>query len=127
MVAGRAITKMHGPVQFILGVLLTTAIASLIALFVKGDGTQIWDVVKLCLQGIGGIVIARLAVVWAVDTFKSQKRWERDASTFANILAALREMKRANDILWDDAIHAKDYSEKYLEEAKGRWREARNK
>jgi hypothetical protein len=28
-----------------------------------------------------------------------------------NVLAALREMKRANDILWDDAIHTKNYTE----------------
>ena len=59
---------MPAAVPFILGVLLATAIASVIALFVRGDGTQLWDIVKLCLQGIGGIVIARLAVVWQKES-----------------------------------------------------------
>ncbi|MGY8633824.1 hypothetical protein RAD15_15210 [Bradyrhizobium sp. 14AA] len=113
--------------SFVLGVLLTTAAASVLALFYAADTKQIWDVLKLAVQGIGALIIARLAVVWAVETFKSQKSWERDATTFSNLLAALREMHRANDILWDDVVHAKDYTEKYLEEVKGRWSTAKKK
>ena len=127
MVAGRAINQMPPSAPFILGVLLTTAVASIVALFFAGDRTQVWDILKLAMQGIGALIFARLAVVWAIETFKSQKRWERDATTFSNILAALREMKRANDILWDDAIHAKNYTDQYLEEAKDRWRVSKTK
>jgi hypothetical protein len=114
-------------VPFILGVLVTTAGASVIALFAARDGTQTWDILKLALQGIGALIFARYGVVWAFETFKSQKRWERNATTFSNVLAALREMKRANDILWEEAIGAKDYSEEYLADAKDRWRVAKKK
>jgi len=114
-------------VPFILGILVTTAVASVIALFVARDATQTWDILKLALQGIGALIFARYGVVWAFETFKSQKRWERDAATFSNVLAALREMVRANDILWEDAIHAKDYTEAYLTDTKDRWCVAKKK
>ncbi len=90
---------MGGSVQFLLGVLLTVAAASVVAIFYRGDNSQLWDILKLAIQGFGAIAIARLTVVWAVDNFKSQKRWERDASTYAATVAALREMKRVVDIL----------------------------
>jgi hypothetical protein len=73
------------------------------------------------------LVFARYGVVWALETFKSQKRWERDAATFAGILAALREMDRANEILYDGEIGAKLYSDEYLDEASSRWASARKK
>jgi len=111
---------MPGSVQFILGTLLTVAVASIVALFYAGDKSQLWDVLKLALQGIGALVIARLTVVWAVENFKSQKRWERDASTYSSILAALREMARVNAILWAEASGAKQYTKEYLDEAKVR-------
>ena len=120
-------SQMPASAPFLLGVLLTTAVASIVALFFAGDRTQVWDILKLAMQGIGALIFARLAVVWAIETFKSQKRWERDATTFSNVLAALREMNRANDILWDDAIHAKDYTERYLQEAGERWRISKKK
>ncbi|MDA9503928.1 hypothetical protein XI09_03795 [Bradyrhizobium sp. CCBAU 11386] len=126
MVAGRTM-NVPSSVPFILGVLLTTAVASVIALFVSRDAAQTWDILKLALQGIGALIFARYGVVWAFETFKSQKRWERDAATFSNVLAALREMERANEILWDDAIHAKDYTDEYVNDAKERWRVAKKK
>jgi hypothetical protein len=42
-------------VPFILGILVTTAGASVIALFAARDGTQTWDILKLALQGIGAL------------------------------------------------------------------------
>jgi hypothetical protein len=113
--------------SFVLGVLLTTAAASVVALFYAGDRTQVWEVLKLAIQGLGALVIARLAVVWAVETFKSQKRWERDAATFAALLAALREMKRTNDIMWYDAIGAVKYTDQHLKDVKERWSTAKRK
>jgi hypothetical protein len=106
--------------QVVLAILVTIAVCSVFALFHYGDTTQLWDVLKLALQGIGAIAIARLTVVWAVDNFKSQKRWERDASTYAATVAALREMKRVIDILWGHEVDAKPYTEKYIAEAKER-------
>lgn len=113
--------------SFVFGVLLATAAYSVMALFFAADKTQIWDVLKLSMQGIGALIVARLAVVWAVETFKSQKTWERDATTFSNLLAALREMDRANDILWDDVIQAKNFNEQYIGETKARFATAKRK
>jgi hypothetical protein len=118
---------MSSSVAFILGVLLTTAFASVIALFFAGDRSQIWDILKLAIQGIGALIIARLTVRWAIDTFKSQKRWERDAATFANLLSALREMKRVADVQWQNAIHAKNYSANYMQRLDERWLAAKAK
>ena len=117
----------QGLPSFVLGVLLATAAASVLALFYAGDAAQSWDVLKLAIQGVGALIIARLAVVWAVETFKSQKSWERDATTFSNLLSALREMNRANDILWDDVIQAKNYTDQYLAEVRARWSTAKKK
>jgi len=118
---------MRGSVPFVLGVLLTTAAAAIIGLFVTSDATQTWDVLKLSIQGIGALIFARFGVVWAIDTFKSQKRWERDAATLSSVLASLREMNRANSILWDSETQTQNYTEEYLKEAGVRWRTARQK
>jgi hypothetical protein len=90
--------------------LLTVAAAPVIALFYRADTSQLWDILKLAMQGIGALVFARMTVVWAIDKFKSQKRWERDASTYAGTVAALREMKRVNDILWTELITGGRYN-----------------
>ncbi|WP_316159322.1 hypothetical protein [Bradyrhizobium sp. SZCCHNRI3042] len=116
---------MRESVPFILGVLLTTAAASIIGLFLTPDASQTWDILKLSVQGIGALVFARLGVVWAVEKFKSEKRWERDANTFSEALAALREMNRANDILWDDETGARSRSEQSLKDVGERWRVAK--
>lgn len=118
---------MRNSAPFTLGVLLTTAAASITALFFARDTTQTWDVLKLSVQGIGALIFARYGVVWALETFKSQKRWERDAATYSNVLAALREMNRANDLLWNEAIGARNYTDEYLEEVRVRWRTAKKR
>ncbi|MDX3967389.1 MAG: hypothetical protein QHD01_12405 [Bradyrhizobium sp.] len=118
---------MHNAAPFTLGTLLATAVASIIALFFARDATQTWDVLKLSVQGVGALIFARYGVVWALETFKSQKRWERDAATYSNVLAALREMNRTNDLLWQEAIGARQYSEDYLEEVRIRWRTAKKR
>ncbi|UGA45969.1 hypothetical protein HU230_0008000 [Bradyrhizobium quebecense] len=118
---------MPSPAPFILGVLLTTAAASVVALFVKFDESHVWDLAKMALQGAGVLVLARLTVSWAIDSFKTQKRFERDSATFSSVLSALREMSRANDILWNDVVGARQYVSTYLDAAKERWRVAKLK
>jgi hypothetical protein len=103
-------------VSFILGALITTAAAAMVALFYAGDKSGLWDVLKLAMQGIFAVWIARQTVVWAVEKFKSQKRWERDAQTFASVLASLREMKRVKDIFWDKEVNGTSYTKKYVQE-----------
>ncbi|MVT55735.1 hypothetical protein GPL17_35625, partial [Bradyrhizobium yuanmingense] len=118
---------MHNTAPFTLGILISTAAASIIALFFARDATQTWDILKLSLQGIGALIFARYGVVWALETFKSQKRWERDAATYSNVMAALREMSRANDLLWQEAIGARQFLEDYLEEVRSRWHTAKKR
>ena len=110
--------------NLVLGGLLATACASIVALFFKGDSSQVLDILKLAIQGIGALLIAHLTVHWAIQTFKSQKSWERDATTYAELVAALREMKRIHNIWLNHEFRTIEYTKEFLEAASLRWDKA---
>ncbi|MHA0333705.1 hypothetical protein [Sphingomonas aquatilis] len=53
-----------------------------------------WEVVKLAAQALTALVVARLAVRWALSRFKQEKVWERKLAAQSDILVALAEMRR---------------------------------
>jgi hypothetical protein len=81
-------------VEMILGALLATASWAVVELFCRADGSGLWDVLKLIVQFAGALLIAWLAVRWALGRFKSEKAWERETAALADVLSALREMYR---------------------------------
>jgi hypothetical protein len=56
---------------------------------------NIWlELLKLAAQLVGAIVVAKLAVQWALERFKSEKSWERQLSALTDVIAALGAMTR---------------------------------
>jgi hypothetical protein len=49
------------------------------------------DIVKLAIQFIGALVVARLTVQWALGRFKREKKWEREVTALADVVGALRK------------------------------------
>lgn len=62
-----------------------------------GVNSMRWDLAKLLVQFGGAIFIAWFAVWLALRRFKSEKGWERQTSTFADLLVAIDEMHSIND------------------------------
>lgn len=61
------------------------------------------EAVKLIAQLLGAILVARLAVRWALSRYKTEKTWERRLSAYVEVVTALSEMKLIVG-LWIDAI-----------------------
>jgi hypothetical protein len=51
------------------------------------------EIIKLCIQLGGALLIARLAVSWALNRYKSEKAWERKLAAYVDAVTALSEMK----------------------------------
>lgn len=70
---------------------------------------MIWlEFLKLALQLAGALIIARLAVNWALDRYKREKLWERRLASYADVVSALGEMVRINAEWYDEAITRRD-------------------
>ena len=52
-----------------------------------------FELAKLTLQALGAIFVARLAVRWALSRYKEEKTWERRLAAYAEVVAALSEMR----------------------------------
>lgn len=52
------------------------------------------ELMKLAAQLIGAIVVAKLAVQWALERFKSEKSWERQVAALTDVVAAMGAMTR---------------------------------
>lgn len=61
------------------------------------------EAVRLAAQLVGAILVARLAVRWALARYKTEKTWERRLSAYVDVVTALSEMKLVVG-LWIDAI-----------------------
>ncbi len=114
-------------VEFFIGALLATAFLAVVELFYRANSAGLWEVIKLIVQFAGALFIARLTVQWALGRFKSEKGWERQTTTFAEVISALREMERILDQLYQDEIHARNYSEAYLDRLNKRHQQIRDR
>lgn len=54
---------------------------------------MIWwhELIRLAAQFAAGLIVAWLTVRWALSRFKSEKRWERQASALIDVLNAIDE------------------------------------
>jgi hypothetical protein len=66
--------------------------------------TIILEVAKLITQFVGAIVIARLAVTWALNRYKSEKTWERRLAAYVDVVSALSEMRLIVGRWYDEVI-----------------------
>mgnify|MGYP005990694333 CR=1 FL=1 len=57
-------------------------------------GTITFEVVKLGAQFSGALVVARLAVNWALRRYKSEKIWERQLAAFSDSVSALAHLRK---------------------------------
>jgi hypothetical protein len=63
---------------------------------------------KICLQAIGAMGIAWLAVRWALSRYKSEKTWERRLAAYADVVSALSEMRLVVG-RWIDELESGDH------------------
>ncbi|MDG6079736.1 hypothetical protein E3U23_11105 [Erythrobacter litoralis] len=55
--------------------------------------TQNFEIVRLIAQLVGALLIAWLAVRWALSRYKSEKVWERSLEAYSEILSLLVEIR----------------------------------
>ncbi len=55
-----------------------------------------FEIARLITQLVGALMVARLAVNWALDRYKKEKIWEKRLGSYADVVAALGEMLRLN-------------------------------
>lgn len=84
----------------------------------------VWECVKLAAQAITALVIARLAVRWALSRFKQEKVWERRLSAQADIVIALAEMRRVYGRWIDEIEMYRNSSKESDREHRDRYRAA---
>lgn len=86
-----------------------------------------WEVVKLAGQALTALVVARLAVRWALSRFKQEKVWERQLAAQSDILVALAEMRRVYG-RWIDQLETHSRSSEDADrEHNDRYRAAKRK
>ena len=84
----------------------------------------VWECIKLAAQAITALVVARLAVRWALSRFKQEKVWERRLSAQAEIIVALAEMRRLYGRWIDELEMHRNSSEEVDREHRDRYRAA---
>ena len=67
------------------------------------QGTVAIETVKLIAQLGGALFVARVAVRWALERYKSEKMWERHLAAYVDVVTALAEMKRVLGV-WEEYI-----------------------
>lgn len=89
--------------------------------------TLAWEFAKLAAQALTALVVARLAVRWALSRFKQEKVWERRLSAQVDILVALAEMRRVYG-RWIDELETHRSADKEADrEHRDRYRAAARK
>lgn len=59
-----------------------------------------FEALKLAAQFGGALFIARKAVQWALNRYKSEKHWERKLQAYTDLLAAIGAIKEVLDV-WE--------------------------
>ena len=85
------------------------------------------ELIKLSLQFIGALIVARLAVKWALRRFKSEKTWERRLAAYSDVIAAVGEMRLVTDEWFDDSLVRRERPEEYDRERRQRYAGARRR
>jgi hypothetical protein len=69
------------------------------------------ELIKLALQLLAGLFVAWVTVQLALRRFKSERRWERQTSTLADLLIAIDQLEHLNDIWYEAEIERRELSE----------------
>jgi hypothetical protein len=77
---------------------------------------------QILSQLIVGIPTGLGAAWLALFKFQAQRRWERKEEAYREVLEALHEMRRANDVLYEIELERRDVSEDRLQALRERWR-----
>jgi hypothetical protein len=85
------------------------------------------ELAKLTLQLLGALIVARLAVKWALNRYKSERTWERQLSAYADAVTAVSEMRLVVGRWLDDEMEDKSDSEERKAEHEQRYRLARRR
>jgi hypothetical protein len=83
------------------------------------------ELIKLGLQFIGALIVARLTVTWALSRFKFEKAWERKTAALADVLSAMRDMSRVIVQWINEEIGDAQYIQSHKDDLKARYRTAR--
>ena len=86
-----------------------------------------FEIGKLIIQFLGALLIARLAVRWALSRYQTEKMWERRLSAYSDVMAAVGDMKRLNRLWFEDAVTQKDRPEDVREAQGERFKKARRR
>lgn len=86
-----------------------------------------WEFAKIAVQLAGAVLVARLAVTWALKRYKTEKAWDREMEALANVVQALSEMDRVIFKWMQEYARETEFSDQYSEELETRYREARRK
>ena len=54
------------------------------------------EIARAMATFVGALLISWLTVRWALDRFKREKRWEREAAAYADVIAAIADLVRWN-------------------------------
>ena len=74
------------------------------------------EIIKLVLQLFAGLVVAWVTVRLALRRFKSEKGWERQISTLADLLVAIEEMHKINEFCLNAEIEGREIREERQKE-----------
>ncbi len=85
------------------------------------------ECVKLAIQFVGALLIARLAVRWALNRYKSEKTWERRLGAYVDAVTAISEMRLVVGKWFDHAIMRLEISEEYNKIQGDRYKAARRR
>lgn len=86
-----------------------------------------FELVRLTLQAAGAIFVARLAVKWALSRYKEEKTWERQLAAYADVLAALGDMRLIVGRWADEIESATEYTDEFKKMHEDRYKAARRK
>lgn len=90
--------------------------------------TTVWiEILKLGAQFVGALVIARIAVSWALRRYKSEKVWERRLGAYVEALASLGEMRLVVGRWHDELIMARELPEGQGATQRDRYQAARRR
>lgn len=87
----------------------------------------ILEIVKLLVQLVGALFVAKIAVRWALERFKSEKLWDRGLTSLADTISALREIERVYDIWVDEHFSGDDFGADHNQMLNNRIHEAKKK
>ncbi|HWU96658.1 MAG TPA: hypothetical protein VN029_13755 [Sphingomonas sp.] len=86
-----------------------------------------FEAAKLALQFGGALLIARLAVVWALRRYKAEKSWERRLAAYVDVVTAIGEMLHVVGRWMSDVEDDRNPTEEWNKAQRERYQAARRR